>query len=852
MTSFDEFTVPIGTRPSFGIELEFLVAYLPTKELDPDKIYADELPPLLRIDTSDYKATVEIIESIRATLRANGIPVSEGTVSAKKNQQESPARLEKQDKWKIALDTSVSEKFVDKYRWQAIEIQSPALWANNESFQEIRYVTNVLTYNYRLRVNPTCGFHVHVGNGVDFFTGEAIKRLGMLLWTADPALSRLHAPWRRVFQHSASIRYHSRLATQGMTMEDVRKENDTWLSTDDPLRVTKFSSTSWEETAYGGKAGWEKYAKWRNDVGPFLTLKDDTNYLIPKGDSSEDAPDDASGDSNDSVSYVLPTLEEVAKEGRSIRRRLNIDLPPEDHTQHRNVGWIRWDALQATEVIDAVYFYSKIQFGTTDIASLEATDQTRLLVQAQCQYLYNLKPSQLNDEQFETVLALCESYFESARIGWRYDTSTESFRIQQPLIGPLLTTPRPKKEERINSPLIISQWENVAQLMEPGVDGNHPTLSEYNEAIQTNKGISELFEKFTPHANTSTHQHEISSSLSSLLHESSTTSSPPYPSEISFSPSGFDSQPQFIVDEQFSSPPPVSPGSPALYDSNYLYYEDTSTCPFPPFDPDFYTEADYNNEHSLDHEHEFKHDAEAEPDLFEDKLLPHDADNITALYQGKIDKYARIPDAMWDRIGWLPSIEHPLPDPAGENAKDDPIHSNAFADADPAKCKLNPVTSGIQGLANLAGCDSAMAIATLLSGPFSRRLNYNFKNYSAMDLQDAREDGISSLNPRTVEFREAGGTLDAGWIELWARITVGIVQFARRASPAAYLAVLDRLLEQEERDAGIKAAKRKGTYVIEDPAEWVRYDVCNFLEDIGLFVEAALVRKREQEFGPPR
>ncbi|KAI0135208.1 hypothetical protein F4814DRAFT_400165 [Daldinia grandis] len=719
---------------------------------------------------------------------------------------------------------------MDKYKWQAIEIQSPALWATDESFKEIEYVTNILTYNYRLRVNPTCGFHVHVGNGTDFFTGEAIRRLGMFFWAADPTLSRLHPPWRRVHSYSASIRYHSRLATEGITIKDVRKEFEWWLSTEDPIAITKFSDTTREEMAFSGAARWEAYAKWRNRVGPFITLRDGIG-TIPKKDSSNQSP-------SNSDSPLLPSWEEVEAIAHRLRKQEKYtDVPPEDHTLHRNIGWVRWDAFHDPKVIEQIYVLCKDHFGTSNPTELDTAEQIQLVITAQCAFLYGRSIEEVDDAQFYQVLLASAPYYEAARFGWQYDQFAKNFYLASSNFGPILSKPRPKKEERIDSPYIIRKWQNIVELMEPDTDGDHPSFSEYNEAIQTNEGISDLFEKFKSRADSpgSQYQNDIPSpprfdfssisSTSPVALSSSSKISELQSSPVDPNPEPLPRSPSSDGSSNDSSPDPLRSFSNISYHN--CAYSDVAYSPFPPY-------VDYG--------------PDDEP--WPQKIRPHDVDNITALYQSEVSKYVRLPDAMWDRIGWVPSIVDPLPDPAGEDAKNDPIFSNAFLHH--VSATAHPITSGIQGIANIAACDSAMAVSTLLEGPFGRRLNYNFKHYSAPALKDDREYWPMSTNSRTIEFREAAGTLDAKWISMWVRITTGIVRFARRASPIDYLVVLDRLMEQEDRDAAIRTAKANGTYNITDYNPRNRYDVCDLLEDVGLFSEAALVRRREQENGPLR
>ncbi|KAI1469959.1 putative amidoligase enzyme-domain-containing protein [Daldinia caldariorum] len=902
MEELNEFTVPVGTRQSFGIELEFLVAYLPHDVPDPNEVEAHALPPLLRINETNYEATTKIKESIRATLRKNGIRVSEPDYDLAAAEPAStdklPSRLHDKDKWSVTVDSSVQEKFMEKYKWQPIEIQSPALWTTDESFQEIEYVTNILTYNYRLRVNPTCGFHVHVGNGKDFFTGETIRRLGMFLWVADPMLSRLHPPWRRVHSYSSSIRYHSRLACEGISVKDVRKEFESWYANDDPIAVTKFSDTSREEIAFGSREKWEAYAKWRNQVGPFMTIKNDVDREPPEHYPPTEY-------SSGSEPPYLPSWDEIVALGRRLREQHGqFDAPPEDHTLHRNISWIYWDAFQGDAVIEHVLSLAEEHFGTRNVTELATADQIQLVILAECEILYSRSLDEVSDSMFYVVLLASASYFEAARYGFQYNSATGQFDLASSKFGPILWKPRPNKEERIDSPSIIKKWQHAAELMEPDDDPDDDpdrnsrdrlSLSEYIKAIQTNEGISDLFDKAKASAGpaSSVDENELPSPLFFGTPSPPPASAPEAdsgaPDANSSSPdpksSPLDPNPEPLprAQDQDQDPSTEEESDPSFFNplTRYLakehdYSFSDPSSPFSPFPP--YEEPE--PEVLLDEEDEendgqpWPFDADAE---IIEKLRPHDVDGITALYQSEIDKYVHIADAQWDRIGWIPSISHAA------------IYGKAFRDVPAGQAgglQVHPRTSGAEGLAKLAGCDSAMAAATLLQGPFGRRLNYNFRWYGAEQLKDDREDGPRrSANARTLEFREAGGTLEARWVGVWARIATGIVRFARRAPPLEFLLVLERILDQEERDLAIREKKKNaaeakaktrttnGTYDLkenyeeegeeekeeeeeekeeEEEEEEYRYDICDLLNDLGLFAESSYVWKREQQYGPPR
>ncbi|RYP92507.1 hypothetical protein DL770_001373 [Monosporascus sp. CRB-9-2] len=223
---------PTMSRLSFGAEIECAVAHLPSWREDPHAGHPG-LPPLLRIDENDWRASDEILRSIRNTLKEHGIGVYEpptlGTMPSEVADDPAaklPRRLRHADKWHVGMDYSVA---VDPplralYNWQDVEIRTPAFRADGdggEAHAEIAYVLDLLRARYRLHLNASTGFHVHVGNGADWFPAAHLRRLGALLWVADPMLSRLHPPWRRVGEYSNSIRYESALACRGRRAEDA-------------------------------------------------------------------------------------------------------------------------------------------------------------------------------------------------------------------------------------------------------------------------------------------------------------------------------------------------------------------------------------------------------------------------------------------------------------------------------------------------------------------------------------------------------------------------------------------------------------------------------------------------------
>jgi hypothetical protein len=174
-------------------------------------------------------------------------------------------------------------------------------------------------------------------------------------------------------------------------------------------------------------------------------------------------------------------------------------------------------------------------------------------------------------------------------------------------------------------------------------------------------------------------------------------------------------------------------------------------------------------------------------------------------------------------------------------------HPRGTPGCDGLRCKAHAVTDTRTGLATILGVNSGAAAAVLLTyfedDPL-RRLNYNFGAYGPDVLGEGHFGSENATAKRTLEFREAGGSLDAEFISTWARISAGIVRFCRDASVVDFLSVLERILGEEDR----RTTAFNWGVVDEDEM----YDVCDLLEDMCMFSEAATIRRRERRRGPPR
>ncbi|KAM0379629.1 hypothetical protein ACHAPK_000205 [Fusarium culmorum] len=206
----DNYTQP--PRVSFGIELEFLVAHINRNRLDVDK----DMPGLAPAEQSRG------IFAVQALLEKHGF-----LTALESGEHSSADQL-----WIISADLSVKERdnrSDDTYctLWDAVEISSPPLYASEEAYNLISALVRLLTTNLRVRVNSTCGLHVHVGNGHHQIDLRALRNYAALLWASEPVLSTLDCPTRSFNYWSKSIRRrHSVNLARGATANEAHDDDN--------------------------------------------------------------------------------------------------------------------------------------------------------------------------------------------------------------------------------------------------------------------------------------------------------------------------------------------------------------------------------------------------------------------------------------------------------------------------------------------------------------------------------------------------------------------------------------------------------------------------------------------------
>ncbi|KAF4417834.1 hypothetical protein FACUT_12007 [Fusarium acutatum] len=206
----DNYTRP--PRVSFGFELEFLVA------VNPREVEADDSIPGLAPATGHRDGVTAVLELLRDH-EFCARTVEENCVAEKSETKDYP--------WIVTTDGSVSESGTEwkneAYAWDAVEIASPPMYACDEAYRLVSVVVRLLTNNLRLRVNTSCGFHVHVGNGPHRMDMHASRNYAALQWASDPVLSTLHSPARSFARYSKSIRRFTGVELSGNVTADMAR-----------------------------------------------------------------------------------------------------------------------------------------------------------------------------------------------------------------------------------------------------------------------------------------------------------------------------------------------------------------------------------------------------------------------------------------------------------------------------------------------------------------------------------------------------------------------------------------------------------------------------------------------------
>ncbi|KAI2776176.1 hypothetical protein F4815DRAFT_364346 [Daldinia loculata] len=214
---------PAEARPSrltFGVEMEFVVPWLPESGDDALE-HIKGLPPVLRLKKAPKDGNFEVViyEMIKALFEEHNLPANVKTYTYKTNFVKTI--LGRYNHWGVTDDITVNEPveaktfdWVEKFQWVGVEVQTPVEPDIPAAFEVLNYARQLLTSSYRCRVNHSCGLHVHVGNGGEYFPLNSLRRIASLVFATEHLLTTLNHPWRVVNWNCRTLRDRSNLSNR--------------------------------------------------------------------------------------------------------------------------------------------------------------------------------------------------------------------------------------------------------------------------------------------------------------------------------------------------------------------------------------------------------------------------------------------------------------------------------------------------------------------------------------------------------------------------------------------------------------------------------------------------------------
>lgn len=209
----------MSPRLTFGVELEFNIATLSSEVANP--VPSDSRPVRGLVPSylkSELKARnqQEVInrsmkQQIAQKLRDAGLPATVTLDPESKNEALVRSNEPWQEgHWVVTTDSPISSPY-DLHDWWPCEVISPPYIFCRESLDAVLLACYVLTSNYRLNVNESCGLHVHVGNGNENFSLDTLRNLFAFLWAFEPVIDSLHPGFRHNGAYFSSLRKSSKL-----------------------------------------------------------------------------------------------------------------------------------------------------------------------------------------------------------------------------------------------------------------------------------------------------------------------------------------------------------------------------------------------------------------------------------------------------------------------------------------------------------------------------------------------------------------------------------------------------------------------------------------------------------------
>lgn len=210
------------TRLSFGVELEFLIAYVPFGWAIDDNDNRDVAKAIAMPASPGMSADWHCQDEVGEALQELGFDEIGGIHRV--------FSVGRESRWVTSSDPSLAlpdelDINNDAYlgvKWTSIEVQSPAFWDEPESWEEVRAVCQFIQQRF-WTITPHCtGLHFHVGTGPDYMSLRKLRRAATLLFAMDPTLVQLHPTHRKNRRYCLSNRTFTAVA-QGTTADSVTR-----------------------------------------------------------------------------------------------------------------------------------------------------------------------------------------------------------------------------------------------------------------------------------------------------------------------------------------------------------------------------------------------------------------------------------------------------------------------------------------------------------------------------------------------------------------------------------------------------------------------------------------------------
>ncbi|TRX88910.1 hypothetical protein FHL15_010253 [Xylaria flabelliformis] len=302
-------------NPTFGVEIEFLIATIEGDEEDPH-VHVKGLPPVLRVprlkNPHDYAH-----DKVRAVLDEYfGVPPPTSFLDT-----EPPTVLDKYEKWDVDTDDSLLPPDNEQYTFVPVEIASPVQYASPKAFEVINFAISSITRRFRCLVNSSCGIHVHVGLGASRIPLEHMKRMASLSYAVELLLFTLQPPARAINMNCTQARYYSHLTHDGPE-EDYKV-----LHNDPSWRDTEFGCVTLGRERRHGEA--PLLERERNDdrahAEAFLETRKPGHYesFIRPGDSRHTTllPSDVLDEIDNRISAVQLPSQSTTPPAEAVRQR---------------------------------------------------------------------------------------------------------------------------------------------------------------------------------------------------------------------------------------------------------------------------------------------------------------------------------------------------------------------------------------------------------------------------------------------------------------------------------------------------------------------------------------------------